>query len=143
MVIKYCRRSFYISILPIFVWFALLYVYVHCFAPFAFYSWVLQGCLEILTNISTSFWHCMIPKENYGCVCYTYINYDFYLCKFDNSLESGNGEYVRYKVKSFLVNWFFICFTALRGIVLAINLTLAWVFFLWSIASWNLSLLFF
>lgn len=65
----------------------------------------------------------MIPKENCGCVFYVYINYDFYLCKFDKSLESGNGEYVGDKVKSFLVNWFFICFTALSGIVLAMNLT--------------------
>jgi len=63
----------------------------------------------------------MIPQENYGRVLYFYINDVFYLCKCDKSLEGGN-EYVGHKVKSSLVNWFFICFIALQGIVLAMNL---------------------
>lgn len=63
----------------------------------------------------------MIPKENYGRVLYFYINDVFYLCKCDKSLEGGN-EYFGYKVKSSLVNWFFICFITLEGIVLAMNL---------------------
>lgn len=42
----------------------------------------------------------MIPKEIYGHVLYSYINYDFYLCEFDKRLEGGNDEYVGYKVLS-------------------------------------------
>lgn len=98
-----------------------MFIYIALYL-FAFYPRVLQGCLKILANISNSFWHCMIPKENYGCVFHFYINYNFYFCKFDKSLEGGNDEYVGYKVKLPLVNWFFTCLTALRGIMLAMNL---------------------
>ena len=106
---------------PVFVGFVLPCIYWQHFAPLVFYPRVVPGCLAMFTNISNSLWHPMILKENYGRVFYFYINDVFYLCKCDKSLEGGN-EYVGYKVKPSLANWFFMCFIALGGIVLAMNL---------------------
>lgn len=75
-------------------------------------------CLQCSLTFLTVFDISWSRRKNYGRVLYFYINDVFYLCKCDKSLEGGN-EYFGYKVKSSLVNWFFICFITLEGIVLA------------------------
>lgn len=90
-----------------------------CFT-LGYHQGILKCSIKSLTSLDFPWsWRKTIVSR----LCIDFRNDTFYICKFDKALEGGHkDEYVGGKVKFSWVNWWFICFTASEGIMLAMNL---------------------